>query len=114
MAAVLTTSMTLRIVLSVRGSLEQGGSFALSASVGSSHTSHISDRSRHPTNISTQPHTFTLNELPTKPEGQWGPVDLDQKSSIHLTDHKTYVPEHLREPSDKSIGVKVTIDREMK
>jgi hypothetical protein len=113
MAAVLTTSMTLRIILSVRGTLERGGSFALSASVNnSSCTTHISGRSGNPTNISTQPHTYTLNELQTKPEGEWGPVDPDNKSSINDTERKNnLVPDHSRELSDQSMGVKVTIDR---
>jgi len=99
MAAVLTSSMTLRIILSVRGSLEQGGSFSLSASAAhSSRTTHvISGRSGNPSNIS-QPPTFTLDELQTKPEGQWGPID---KSS--LTDSKDFVSE----------GVKITIDRDI-
>jgi hypothetical protein len=113
MAAVLTSSMTLRIILSVRGSLEQGGSFALSASVGnSSRSTHIiSGRSGDPSNGSTHPNTFTLDDLRTKPE-TWA-VDPDNKSSINLADRKTnLVPEHSREPSDTTMGVKITIDRD--
>ena len=53
MAAVLTTTMTLRNILSVRGSLAQGGSFAGSssaaASAGSRGTTHvISTRATNP------------------------------------------------------------------
>lgn len=95
MAAVLTSSMTLRIILSVRGSLEQGGSFSVSASVGnSSRATHvISGRSGNASNIS-QPPTFTLDELQTKREGQWGPID-----NSSLSDSK------------EGEGVKITIDR---
>jgi hypothetical protein len=115
MAAVLTSSMTLRIILSVRGSLEQGGSFAFSGSVGSSSRStHISGRSGNPTNGSTHPNTFTLDDLRTKPESQWE-ADPDNKSSINLADRKTnLVPEHSIEPMDKNMGVKITIDRDTK
>ena len=115
MATVLTTSMTLRIILSVRGTLEHGGSFALSASVGnSSRTTHISGRSGNPTHISTQPHTYNLDQLRTKPEGEWGPVDPDNKSSLNDAERKNnLVPERPREPSDKNMGVKVTINRDI-
>ena len=116
MAAVLTSSMTLRIILSVRGSLELGGSFALSASVGnSSRSTHIvSGRSGNPTNGSIQPNTFTLDDLRTKPESEWA-VDPDNKSSINIADRKTnLVPDHFREPNNRSMGVKVTIDKDTK
>jgi hypothetical protein len=104
MVAVLTTSMTLRIILSVRGTLEQGGVFALSYSVGAS--SRASGRSRNPTNISTQP-PYTLDDLRSKPESQWGPADPDNNSSINEA-KAVLVPDP--EPSD-NMGVKVTIDK---
>jgi hypothetical protein len=118
MAAVLTTSMSLRIVLSVRGTLEHGGSFALSASTGgtSSRTTHvISGRSaNHPTNISTHgaQHTYTLDELRSKPErGEWTSNDADTKSSVHLAEDG--VKGVHRSDSDAGGGIKITIDREI-
>jgi hypothetical protein len=116
MAAVLTCSMTLRIILSVRGSLDLGGSFALSASTGNSSrsTQIISARSGNPVNGSIQPNTFTLDDLRTKPESEWavGPHD---KSSISIADRKNNLIPDSREPSETStMGVKVTIDRDTK
>jgi hypothetical protein len=124
MAAVLTTSMSLRIILSVRGSLEYGGSFAASHTGGTSsgsRTTHVlSARSgAAPTNISTQGgvhNTYTLDDMRTKPEGEWGvPIEGDGKSSVHdiSPDAKpTLVPEGGRE-EEGGVGVKITIDREV-
>lgn len=120
MAAVLTTSMSLRIVLSVRGSLEHGGSFALSGSshTGSSRTTHvISTRSGGivPTNITSHgPHTYTLDEMRSKPEGDW----VDGKSSVIEPEAKSAILEpHAEHADDRTIdithGVKITIDREI-
>ncbi|PPQ68338.1 hypothetical protein CVT24_004820 [Panaeolus cyanescens] len=128
MAAVLTTSMSLRIILSVRGSLVSGGSFALSNSTGatSSRTTHVISgaRSGGAVNggISTHGagHTYTLDELRSKPEGEWGVVESesDERSSakgMGIGDNKY--------PVDKKdgtiiaggggVGVKITIDREV-
>ncbi|KAF8158399.1 hypothetical protein B0H34DRAFT_656939 [Crassisporium funariophilum] len=126
MAAVLTTSMTLRIVLSVRGTLEHGGSFALSASTGgsSSRTTHVlsangggrsANHPNHPTNISTHtPHTYTLDELRSKPEGEWGVVgdDRDTKSSVHGVGGGL-VERDLGDKGDRGVGIKITVDREI-
>jgi hypothetical protein len=118
MAAVLTTSMSLRIILSVRGSLVQGGSFALSASTqtGSSRTTHvISTRSgAAPTNISTHtPHTYTLDDMRSKTETDW----VDGKSSVNETEGKAAIldPSHENdgERPTQNVGVKITIDREI-
>jgi hypothetical protein len=112
MAAVLTTSMSLRIVLSVRGSLAHGGSFALSGTSGtssSSRTTHvISTRSGAPTNISSHtPHTYTLDEMRSKTDGEWAVGDPDAKSSV--TESKGQILE-----SDKANqGVKVVVDRQV-
>ena len=122
MAAVLTTSMTLRIILSVRGSLDHGGSFALSASSGatSSRTTHvISGRSAHPTNISTtNQHTYTLDDMQSKPEGEWGAVDADAKSSVNGAENKGPAGGLVGSAEDRDtlspgVGVKITIDREV-
>jgi hypothetical protein len=113
MAAVITSCMTLRIILSVRGSLDMGGSFASSASVGDSSrsTQIISGRSGNP--VTTQPNTFTLNDLRTKPEGDWV-VGPDNKSSINIADRKNNLVTDSREPVETTMGVKVTIDRDTK
>jgi len=123
MAAVLTTSMSLRIVLSVRGTLEHGGTFALSNSSAatSSRTTHVLSGGRSgggPTNISTQgaQHTYTLDELRTKPEGEWahstnGAGDPDGKSSVHVLGDETGL-NHVKN-EDVGMGVKITIDREI-
>lgn len=120
MAAVLTTSMSLRIILSVRGSLVHGGSFALSNSTqtGSSRTTHvISTRSGAvPTNISTHaPHTYTLDDMRSKTEADW----VDGKSSVNDTEGKGGIlePTHSHEIDGEhpptNVGVKITIDREI-
>lgn len=108
MAAVLTTSMTLRIILSVRGTLVAGGSFALSGTTANSSTSRtthvISTRSAGvPTNLSNQaPHTYTLDDMRTKPESEW----VDENKSHNGDDGKPGV-------LDQGSGIKVTIDREV-
>jgi hypothetical protein len=115
MAAVLTASMTLRIILSVRGSLIMGGTFALSASVGESSrsTQTTSGRSNNAIiNSSAQPNTFTLDDLRTKPEREWQLPD--NKSSIHISDRKNDLVTDSREPVETTMAVKVTIDRDIK
>jgi len=119
MAAVLTTSMSLRIILSVRGSLEHGGSFALSGSSHSrsSHTTPVvSTRSGGlPTNISTslaQQNTFDLGHLRSKPEADW----VDGKSSVMESETKPGIldpaVDHDSE-HDRQTGVKIRIEREV-
>ncbi|KAK2465248.1 hypothetical protein APHAL10511_002602 [Amanita phalloides] len=114
MAAVLTTSMTLRIILSVRGTLDHGGSFALSASsglTGSSRTTHvISTRSGVQTHLSINNpnHTYTLDDMRTKPEGEF---DTDGKSSVN--EAKPTALYESATVNDSKLGVKVTVDREV-
>ncbi|RDB17915.1 hypothetical protein Hypma_000921 [Hypsizygus marmoreus] len=115
MAAVLTTSMTLRIILSVRGSLVSGGSFALSASShsnasGSSRTTHVlSTRTGGiPATTTAQQHTYTLDDMRTKPEGDWAG---DNKSSVNNDEAKA--PTILDVQPERTVGVKITIDREV-
>ncbi|KAJ6508859.1 hypothetical protein C8R45DRAFT_969068 [Mycena sanguinolenta] len=111
MAAVLTTSMSLRIVLSIRGTLVHGGSFALTGSTvpsNSSRATHvISARSGVPTN--STPHTYTLDDMRSKPENSWG--DADTKSTPG--DDKGTLPLGVRAATPPNVGVKVTIDREV-
>lgn len=116
MAAVLTTSMSLRIILSVRGSLVHGGSFALSASTqtGSTRTTHvISTRSGAvPTNISTHtPHTYTLDDMRSKTEADWA---VDGKSSVNDAEGKAVPLDPVQDVDERqlnNVGVKITIDR---
>lgn len=123
MAAVLTTSMTLRIILSVRGTLNSGGSFALNASsahTGStSRTTHVLSTSRSgvPTDLSHNPHhTYTLDQMRSKPEGEWGP-DVDAKSVNELSKGGILPPGSddvaVISPNPANLGVKITIDREV-
>lgn len=115
MAAVLTTSMSLRIILSVRGSLAHGGSFALSASTqtGSSRTTHvISTRSNAiPTNVSTHNagHTFTLDDMRSKTEADWVANDKASDAEGKPTVFDSQDSDNQR----GAVGVKITIDREV-
>jgi hypothetical protein len=116
MAAVLTVSMSLRIILSVRGSLDYGGNFSLSVGTNSSsRTTHVGGArsANHPTNISVQaPHTYTLDDLRSKPEGGWGIADSDVKSSTP-DDDTVLKTGFIDATHDNSNGVKITIDKEI-
>ena len=134
MAAVLTTSMTLRIILNIRSSLDHGGSFALSGS-----SAHNSSRSggaggaihglsnisggvgagTHPahsvglasvqlrsTHAPVPPNTYTIDELRTKGESGWDGDVQEDKSSVGAESKRG----PLKEDDE---GVKVTIDREV-
>ncbi|KAJ7644093.1 hypothetical protein FB45DRAFT_783874 [Roridomyces roridus] len=111
MAAVLTTSMTLRIILGIRGTLVHGGSFALtgsSAPTGSSRGTHVISTSRSaaaPTH--STPHTYTLDDMRSKPEAVWE----DNKGMAPGDDKALGIDERAVTPPN--IGVKVTIDREV-
>lgn len=128
MAAVLTTSMSLRIILSVRGSLVSGGSFALSNSTGatSSRTTHVISGARSGGagngGISTHGaggHTYTLDELRSKPEGEWVvESESDERSSakgMGIGDNKYPVDskDGTILAGNGGVGVKITIDREV-
>jgi hypothetical protein len=105
MAAVLTTSMTLRIILNVRGSLAFGGTFSggtASSGQSSSRTTHvISTRSGgHPT-LSQGAHTYNLDDMrSTKPEPEWSEPEADNK--VITIDSAHIAPN----------GVRITVDRE--
>ena len=115
MAAVLTVSMSLRIILSVRGPLDYGGNFSLSVGTNSSsRTTHVGGTrsANHPTNISAQhPHTYTLDDLRPKPEGEWRISDTDVKSS--MPDDDAVVKTGFVEATHDANGVKITIDKEI-
>ncbi|KLO14785.1 hypothetical protein SCHPADRAFT_825713 [Schizopora paradoxa] len=141
MAAVLTTTMTLRIILSVRGSLVQGGSFAGSSSAGTNSatagthgtgrggTTHVIS-TRHtggaPTpgvlQLNSQlsrnaAQTFSISEMGAdKARNDW---DTDGKSVGSVNDGKE--APFVTDKSEENIamggeeygapGVKITIDR---
>ncbi|RXW24436.1 hypothetical protein EST38_g1402 [Candolleomyces aberdarensis] len=134
MAAVLTTSMTLRIILNIRSTLDYGGSFALSGSSannssrsggnagaihglsnlsgapGAAHSVGINSvqlRSAVPTTQNA--HTYTLDELRSKPESGWdGDIHGEDKSSVGAESKRGGLANQ-----DDGTGVKVTIDREV-
>ncbi|KAG5341621.1 hypothetical protein C0989_008600 [Termitomyces sp. Mn162] len=113
MAAVLTTSMTLRIILSVRGSLVHGGSFALSGTqTGSSRTANvISTRTGGvATNVSTHnaAHTLSLDDMRLKPE-EWNDRASDTEAKPVILEGND--PEHIQH--NPAVGVKITIDRQV-
>ncbi len=114
MAAVLTTSMTLRIILSVRGSLAHGGTFSTgSAHTASSRTTHVlSTRSGGgaPT-ISRAPHTYTLDDIRSKREGEWSQNSVKDDKGVLPIDGSQ--PEIASPEGDGNIGVKITVDREI-
>lgn len=127
MAAVLTTTMTLRIILSVRGTLAYGGSFAGAStpntSAGNSRgTTHVlSARAPGASNVlninstigtGTIGQTYTIGEMGAdKSRPDW---DADGKSSVNEGKEGLV-------PSDDQVnivnthpkGVKVTIDRQV-
>lgn len=111
-AAVLTASMTLRIILSVRGSLAQGGSFALSNSSqsGSTRNTHVitTRTGGVPTNVSTRAHTYTLDEMRTKPEADWPGNDKASESEA-----KPAILDGNDAEQHQPVGVKITINREV-
>ena len=108
MAAVLTTAMSLRIILSVRGTLVSGGSFSgnLTGQSSTRGTRVIStNRSTHDTRGAP---TYTLDDMRTKPESEW--IE-DTKSSV--TDRKGVIAIEDPNADANNIGVKVTINREI-
>jgi hypothetical protein len=116
MAAVLTTSMTLRIILSVRGSLNHGGSFAggSSAHSGNSRSTNVISTSRSQVGPGAA-QTYDLSRVSKAAEGgEWhlGAVDGDGKSSVNGSDRTGAILPVGTHPAGPD-GVKVTIDREV-
>lgn len=121
MAAVITTTMTLRIILSVRGPLQYGGSFAWSSSTGTNSATRGIASARAPANatsvfqIASHPHsapTYTLDHMGQKAE-QWDGTEA--KADI------LSIPENDNKSSDydagytgaHGLGVKITVEHEM-
>jgi hypothetical protein len=119
MAAVLTTSMTLRIVLSVRGTLVKGGTFhgahssAHSGSGSGSRSTHVISTPRTgtaPPQLSTgaRGQTYTLDV--GKETSQWVDApEADGKSSVRDKDDIYAIPQG---PEDNQ-GVKITVNTEV-
>jgi len=63
MAAVLTTTMSMRIILSVRGDLTNGGTFSVSSHAASSSGAHTHSLSGSGTRPRGANHTFTLGDM---------------------------------------------------
>ncbi|KAH9049859.1 hypothetical protein EDB84DRAFT_1390148 [Lactarius hengduanensis] len=130
MTAVVTTTMTLRIILSVRGTLHYGGSFTGtgSTSTGTHSGSRGIATARVPPNAPSllqihshthTAHTFTIDGISQKVEQGWdgneGKADVlpipddDRKgSSIHDSDFDSG---YTKAPGLQ--GVKITVDREI-
>lgn len=118
MTAVLTTSMTLRIILSVRGTLVHGGSFAVSSTSNPSRsggTTHVlSGNRREPTNpvlsLSHQPApTAYAVPLGQKERSDWGAPEYDGKSSVGDNKEAGF-PIEPTESNEENLGVKITVD----
>jgi len=113
MAAVLTTSMTLRIILSVRGPLASGGSFAgSSTNSSSSRATHVLSsaigRSGGQNGLNGVAQTITLDEMPTS--GQVKPNDWDHESGDADGKSSLKGEEIVNMGKD---GIKITVDREV-
>jgi len=132
MAAVITTTMTLRIILSVRGPLHDGGSFAgvwSSTTVPQSATRGIAS-ARAPTNapsilqITSHTHTaptYTIDGIGQKAEHGWdGTEGKPEVLSLPENDHKNYGPPMNDSEYEAGFakapglpGVTITVDREV-
>ena len=128
MAAVITTTMTLRIILSVRGSLIHGGSFAgvWPSSTGTHSASRGIASTRAPPNapsvlqIASNAHsapTYTIDNIRQKTERGWdGSEGKGDIIAVAENDHKPldspeYDAEYPKAPGLQ--GVKITVDREV-
>lgn len=119
MAAVLTTSMTLRIILSVRGSLVHGGSFAGASSAGSgSRTTHVlssAARSHGAVPVGmTGGQTFDLSQVSKAAEGgDWNLAGDGDRGSINGSEREPKVGVLPVGAHGGNEGVKITVDQEV-
>jgi hypothetical protein len=130
MAAVISTTMTLRIILSVRGSLLDGGTFdtVSPSSTGTHRASHGVVSARAPKNtpsvlqITSNAHsatTYTINRIGHRAErGLDGTEGKSDILAVDVTenDHKPldspeYDADYSKAPGLQ--GVKITVDREV-
>lgn len=121
MAGVLTATMSMRIVLGVRGSLENGGIFSASgsgSSTGGSGTLSGTGVARGRGAI-----TYTIGDIHTqtksigaargaKEEGAWD-GDKNSVDAISGRDAKVTLPIVGEEDSDKGVGVQITVDKQV-
>jgi hypothetical protein len=132
MTAVITTTMTLRIILSVRGTLHYGGSFAgvWSSSSGTNTASRGVGSARAPANpppvlqinSHTHPaHTYTIDGISQKVEHGWdGSEGKNEILPIAVPDLKNspineseFDCASAKTPGLPAHGVKITVDREI-
>jgi len=121
MAAVLTTSMTLRIILSVRGPLDHGGSFAgaSTAGTGNSRTTHVISTSRSQGGVglgttgAVPAATYDLSQVSKVAEGGDWTRDHDGRSSVNGSEGKEIGVLPVGAHPVGADGVKVTVDQEV-
>ncbi|KAI0269893.1 hypothetical protein BC834DRAFT_863795 [Gloeopeniophorella convolvens] len=134
MTAVITTTMTLRIILSVRGSLSEGGSFAgvWSSSSGTHTASRGVGSARVPANansvlqINSHTHaapTYTLDAIGQKAEHGWDgsdgkpdiiPIPEHDRKGSPMNDSDYDAGYAIPSPTVPGLqGVKITVDREV-
>jgi len=111
MTVVLTTSMTLRIILAIRGPLQGGGTLDLSYDPSSGAGNAPAARSAVQTHFSIAPQNIDLSNMRTgKPEVVWATQKekewADNKSSVTGIEVKPDV-------SDSNPGIQVTVDHEI-
>ena len=140
MAAVLTTTMTLRVILSVRGTLAAGGTYSgiSSGQPTSSSAGGVPSRQvKAPTHQSQvggaqlNGHTYTIEEMRAKAERDWVDEDRSEEGKYVIDGNESdgritrsggsYPEEKATLPMDGEraknpggIGVKVTIDKDFK
>ncbi|KAI0349479.1 hypothetical protein OH77DRAFT_1465350 [Trametes cingulata] len=125
MAAVLTASMTMRIILAVRGSLAAGGAYAVSSSSApsrSGNTTHVLSSARPPP---SQPNPVlslgrvgadqpAMYAVPLGGAGDKAGADWDGKSSVGGRDQKEgdIFPADSPVADPANVGVRVTVESE--
>lgn len=125
MAGVLTATMSMRIILGVRGSLENGGSFSSSGSGGTSGGSaSLSGTGMGVARARAAP-TYTIGDIHTqsksvgavhgtKEQGSW---DGDKNSDHDAArDAKVMLPIVKEDESDRvasTVGVQITVDKQV-
>jgi len=126
MAAVLTTTMSMRIILSVRGDLTNGGTFSVSSHAASSSGAHT-----HSLSAGTRPraanHTFTLGDMRDasvavagrKEGGAWD-TDKGSVTGAEVHEESKAVLPIAGEDIDSGIptprtglGVQITVDQQV-
>lgn len=124
MAGVLTATMSMRIILGVRGSLENGGSFSASGSGGSSGASaSLSGTGAMGVARGRGAPTFTIDTQTksiggargAKEEGAWD-VDKHSVDAVPGRDAKVMLPIVGEDESDKTaskVGVQITVDQQV-